>query len=222
MKFYTNIFEKIISLENLFLAWDEFKTGKLGKYDVLEFEWNLEQNIFKLHRDLKYHKYIHGVYTKFSICDPKYRIIHKATVRDRVLHHAIYRVLSPIFEPSFISHSFSCRVDKGTHKGVGALASFSNTVSKNNSKTCWVLKCDIKKFFDSVDQKILLDIIQKRIKDKDSIWLIDNIIKSFSPKGQIERERERERERVKFPAQILSSVRYGLTIRKILGFQLVI
>jgi len=217
MKFYINIFEKIISVENLFLAWDEFKVGKLKKYDVLEFEWNLEQNIFQLHRDLKYHKYIHGVYAKFSICDPKYRIIHKATVRDRVLHHAIFRILSPIFEPSFISHSFSCRVGKGTHKGVDALARMINMVSKNNRKRCFVLKCDIKKFFDSVNQKILLAIICKRIKDGSSIWLLDNIIKSFYP-----RVKSRERERVKFPLEILHNVHYGLTIIKILEFQLVI
>jgi len=195
MKFYTNIFEKIISTENLFLAWDEFKKDKLTKPDILSFEWNLEQNIFKLHRDLKYHKYNHGVYTKFSICDPKYRIIHKATVRDRILHHAVFRILSPIFEPSFISHSFSCRIDKGTHKGVNSLTKLANRVSKNNYKTCYVLKCDIKKFFDSVDQEILSAIIRKRIKDSSSIWLLENIIKSFPPRSQIERERERERER---------------------------
>src|SRR3990167_4722798 len=103
MKFYTNIFNKIISLENLFLAWDEFKKDKSKKKDVLEFEWNLEPNLFRLYRDLKYHRYKHSVYTSFIICDPKQRKIHKATVRDRVLHHAVFRVLNPLFEPSFIS-----------------------------------------------------------------------------------------------------------------------
>ena len=94
MKFYTNIFDKIISLENLFIAWEEFKVDKKSKKDVLEFEWHLEPNILKLHRDLKYHRYKHGVYTSFAICDPKQRKIHKATVGDRVLHHAIFRILN--------------------------------------------------------------------------------------------------------------------------------
>lgn len=179
MKFYTNIFEKIISLENLFTAWDEFKSDKGKKVDVLEFEQNLEQNIFKLHRDLKYHRYAHGVYTTFTICDPKQIKIHKALVRDRILHHAIFRVLNPIFEPSFISHSFSCRIGKGTHKGVSSLAKMINIVNKNNRKRCWVLKCDIKKFFDSVDQYILFEIIKKKIKDNDTLRLIGGVIKSF-------------------------------------------
>ena len=80
MKFYTNIFQKIISLENLFTAFDEFKKGKQNKKDVLAFEWQLEGNIFELHRQLKYHNYKHGVYSKFKICDPKPRVIHKAAV----------------------------------------------------------------------------------------------------------------------------------------------
>lgn len=190
MKFYKNIFDEIISLENLFLAWDEFKKDKGSKKDVLEFEWNLEPNIFELHRDLKYHRYKHGVYTPFNICDPKPRKIHKATVRDRILHHAVFRVLNPLFEPAFISHSFSCRVKKGTHKGVNSLANFLNKVSKNCRKPCCVLKCDIKKFFDSVDHDILLSIIARKIKDENTIWLLKEIVKSFPTKDP-NRERER-------------------------------
>jgi len=193
MKFYTNVFNEIISLENLFLAWNEFKKDKLKKKDVLEFEWNLEPNILELHRDLKYHRYKHGVYTSFNICDPKQRKIHKAIVRDRILHHAIFRVLNPLFEPAFISHSFSCRVKKGTHKGVNSLAYFLNQVSKNSHKTCFALKCDIKKFFDSVDHETLFELVKRKIKDQDALWLVWKIIYSFN-------SRERERERVKMSA----------------------
>jgi len=192
MKFYTNLFEKIISLPNLFLAWEEFKKGKVNKKDVLEFEWHLEQNIVELYRELKYHKYKHGVYTKFRICDPKPRVIHKATVRDRVLHHAIFRVLNPLFEPCFISNSFSCRIRKGTHKGVATLGKILRRVSQNGTRPCFALKCDIRKFFDSVDHSILLGIIKKKIKDEEAIWLIKEIMESFPPASQIERERERE------------------------------
>lgn len=193
MKIYTDLFDKIISLENLFTAFDEFKADKQNKKDVQSFEWNLESNIAELHRELKYHKYKHSVYTKFRICDPKPRIIHKAYVRDRILHHAIFRILGPVFEPCFISHSFSCQIGKGTHKGVLALSNILRKVSRNNSRPCFALKCDIRKFFDSVDHSILLAIIKKKIKDQNAIWLIEQIIESFPPASQIERERERER-----------------------------
>jgi len=147
MKIYKNVFEKIISLENLFSAWDKFSSDKKKKRDVVEFEWELEQNIFQLHRDLKNKKYKHGTYASFYIQDPKQRHIHKAIVRDRVLHHAVFSVLNPIFEPTFIAHSLSCRVGKGTHKGVDILDSMTKAVSRNIHKPCFALKCDIKKFF---------------------------------------------------------------------------
>lgn len=184
MKIYTNLFNKIISLENLFTSFDEFKADKKKRKDVLNFEWKLENNIAQLHRELKYHKYKHGVYTKFRICDPKPRIIHKACVRDRVLHHAVFRVLNPLFEPSFISYSFSCRLDKGTHKGVDAVSGMVRQVSGNNTRPCFVLKCDIKKFFASVDHQILLEIIKRKIKDDNFNWLIEEIIGSFNSKTE--------------------------------------
>ncbi len=182
MKIYKDIFEKIISLENLFLAWDKFKSGKQKKLNVQEFEWQLEENIFKLHRDLKYCRYKHGAYASFYIHDPKQRHIHKATVRDRILHHAVFAVLSPIFEPTFISNSFSCRIGKGTHKGIDILEKTLRQASGNTFKPCFALKCDIKKFFETIDHKVLLGIIRKRIKDNDAIRLLEEIVKSFSSK----------------------------------------
>ncbi|MBU1091296.1 reverse transcriptase/maturase family protein, partial [Patescibacteria group bacterium] len=179
MKIYKNVFEKIISLENLFLAWDKFKSDKQKKKDVQKFEYRLEENIFQLHKDLKHRKYKHGSYSSFYIQDPKQRHIHKALVRDRILHHAIFVVLNPIFEPTFISNSFSCRVGKGTHKGLELLDKITKQVSGNNFKPCFVLKCDIKKFFETVDHNNLLNILCKRIKDKDVMCLLEEIIRSF-------------------------------------------
>ena len=180
MKVYRDIFNDIVSLENLFLAWDSFKSGKQKRKDVQLFEWQLEDNIFKLHRDLKYYKYEHGDYTSFYIQDPKQRHIHKASVRDRVLHHAIFTILNPIFESTFISNSFSCRVDKGTHKGINVLDKMIRQVSSNSFKQCFVLKCDVKKFFDTIDHRILLKIISMRVKDEDAIWILEQIIGSLS------------------------------------------
>ncbi|TSC55833.1 MAG: RNA-directed DNA polymerase [Parcubacteria group bacterium Greene0416_39] len=182
MKIYKNLFEQIISPEPLFSAWDVFKQDKRKRPDVQRFEWNLEENIFKLHRDLKNKRYKHGPYKGFYIKDPKQRHIHKATVRDRVLHHAVFSVINPMFEPTFISTSFSCRIGYGTHRGVATLDNMMRKVSQNNTQPCYVLKCDIKKFFDSVDHNTLLSILGRRIRDEDVMWLLEEIIESF-PRG---------------------------------------
>jgi len=99
------LFNKIIEPENLFFAWDEFKRGKTKKYDVLIFERHLEENIFELNRELKEKTYKHRRYSGFYVTDPKLRRIHKADIRDRVLHHSVFNILNPIFEPMFTSHS---------------------------------------------------------------------------------------------------------------------
>lgn len=180
MKVYNNLFNNIVSAENLFSAWDKFKNGKRDKKDVQIFEWNLERNVFELHRDLASRTYTHGQYHSFKISDPKPRNIEKAKVRDRIMHHAIFQILNPIFEAGFIPSSFSCRVGYGTHKGVQYLQNVLRKVSKNGKSPCFALKCDIKKFFDTIDHDILLSILKKKIKDEDTIWLLKQIISSFS------------------------------------------
>lgn len=142
-----------------------------------------------MHPELKNKTYQHSDYTSFCITDPKSRHIHKACVRDRIVHHAIYRVLYPIFNPIFVDDSYSCRNKKGTHKAVKRLEKFSRIVSKNYTKPCWTLKCDIKKYFSSVNHQVLYDLIKRNLKDKQVLWLISEIISSFH--SEIQRERER-------------------------------
>ncbi len=172
-------FEDIISVENLLLAWQEFIKGKRRRRDVQIFSLDLMDNILQLHQELSSQTYQHGGYYAFHINDPKPRHIHKASVRDRLLHHAIYRILYPFFDRTFIADSFSCRNNKGTHKAINRFRSFAYKVGKNNTKTCWVLKCDIKKFFDSIDHSIMLNILKSHIPDQRIIWLLENIIRSF-------------------------------------------
>jgi len=173
-------FEEIVSLENLLEAWKEFLKGKRNKPDVQEFVFNLFDNILQLHQELANKSYEHENYYRFNISDPKPRVIHKASVRDRLLHHAIHRILYPFFAKTFISDSFSCQIGKGMHKAINRFRSLAYQVSKNNTKTCWVLKCDIKKFFNSIDHEILLKILEFCIPDKNIIWLLERIIGSFS------------------------------------------
>ncbi len=147
MKKFIKKYEDIITTANLLLAWEEFLTGKRKRNDVILFQGRLMDNIISLHHDLKNKTYKHSNYQAFNISDPKPRNIHKATVRDRLLHHLLYREIYQYFDKQFISDSYSCRLDKGTHRAVYRLAEFANQVSKNNQRTVWVLKCDIKKLF---------------------------------------------------------------------------
>ncbi|MDD5156179.1 MAG: reverse transcriptase/maturase family protein [Candidatus Omnitrophica bacterium] len=167
-------------MENLFAAWEEFVCGKRNKKDVQEFALNLSDNLISLQEDLENLTFAHGGYDAFKISDPKPRDIHKAKVRDRVLHHAIYRQLYPFFHNIFIADSFSCQLNKGVHKALGKLKTFGLKVSRNQAKTIWVLKCDIKKFFASIDHAILLEILSAYIPDKNTFQLLETVIKSFN------------------------------------------
>ena len=149
----------------------------------------MEDNLFQLHYELLSKIYRHSDYTSFYVTDPKVRHIHKACVRDRIVHHAVYRVLYPIFDKSFIFDSYSCRNKKGTHKAVDRLESFARKISKNYTQPCWALKCDVKKFFNSVDHKILFNLLKERISDPEALDLLRKIIDSFQV-GDSERERE--------------------------------
>src|SRR3989344_4956186 len=106
---FTHSYDTIISLENLLEAWKEFIIGKRSRKDVQEFELNLIGNIIYLHNELTTKKYQHLPYVPFNISDPKPRNIHKASVKDRLLHHAIYRQLYPFFDRTFVADSYSCR-----------------------------------------------------------------------------------------------------------------
>jgi len=172
-------YNDIIGLENLLIAWKEFLNGKRNRKDVLEFSIRLMNNITQLHEELSAKTYKHSTYHAFNISDPKLRRIHKAKVRDRLLHHAICRILYPFFDRVFISDSFSCRLRKGTHRAINKFTTFARKESKNYTKTVWVLKCDIRKFFPSIDHEILLKIISDYIIDENIVRLIEIIVGSF-------------------------------------------
>lgn len=180
-----HIFNDIISCENLLVSWREFLNGKRKRKDVAEFSLNFMENILSLHDELVSKKYRHGDYQAFKVTDPKVRDIHKASVRDRLLHHAIHRILYPFFDRKFIFDSYSCRINKGTHRAMSRFQDFGRIVSRNNTRTAWVLKCDIRKFFANIDHQILKDILTKYIGDNDLLWLLSQIIDSYNENGRI-------------------------------------
>ncbi len=174
-------FDQIFSFQSLLKSWQEFKKRKSDKADVANFASNLISNLYALHSDIMNGNYKHGGYTQFKISDPKPRDIHKASVRDRVVHHALYRAFYQYFDSRFIYDSYACRDNKGHHLAVKKLASMVRNEGDSDRRTVWILKCDIKKFFASVDNKILSNILHDRIKNYLVMDVINEVLNSFKP-----------------------------------------
>ncbi len=169
----------VISTDNLFFAWEEFSYGKHSNKEVAKFEPCLEGNLFRLHELLSNGAWRPDPYKVSVIQDPKKRTIHAASVRDRVLYQALYRKLYPIFDRSFIHDVYSSRDLKGTHAGVKRFAIFASKVSRNHTRPAFALKCDVRKFFDSIDHNILMLLISSKIADKKLADFVASVINSF-------------------------------------------
>ncbi len=171
MKRQNNLFEKIISFENILNASRKARRGKRYKTSTAMFEYNLERNLHKIIKVLQSKTYIPGTYRDFHIYDPKKRIISAAPYFDRVIHHALINIIEPLIAKSFIHDTYACLKGKGTHRAVQRYKEFQK-------KNKYVLKCDVRKYFESVDQEILLRKVTKKIKCKNTLWLIKQIIDS--------------------------------------------
>lgn len=146
---------------------------------MAQFEFNLEENIFQLHEDLITRRYVHAPYVDFCVRDPKLRHIHKACVRDRVVHQALFRILYSLFDRFFIYDSHSCRFEKGTHAAVNRLHVFARRCSHNWKGNIFILKGDVRKFFNSIDHKILLRLLSDKIRNAKTMQLVELIVQSF-------------------------------------------
>lgn len=173
MKTYKNLFDKITSFENLLLASEKAQKGKRLKKSTAVFNFSLEKELIKLQIELLDMTYRHGGYRDFFINDPKRRLISAAPYRDRVVHHALCNIIEPIFDKTFIYDTYACRKEKGTHSAVDRYTKFSRWNK-------YVLKCDIQKYFQSIDHEILLFIVSKKIKCEKTMWLIKEVISSRS------------------------------------------
>lgn len=169
MKRQGHLFDKLIDFDNLMQAAYAVLRGKRGQAQACGFVQNIEKNIFEIQRELKNQSWQPGGYRAFWIKEPKPRLISAATIRDRVVHHALIQVIEPVFERQFIHHSYACRKGRGTHK---ARAHFYEQAKKNS----FVLKMDIRKFFPSIDHEVLKATIEQSIKDKEVLALCATII----------------------------------------------
>lgn len=173
MKTYRNLFESITSFENLWLASKKAQRGKRFKDSALRFNAELEKNLLGLKRTLEEQTYRCGRYRQFYVQESKKRLISAAPYRDRVVHHAVCNVIEPIFERGFIYDSYACRVGKGSHKAVERFSSFLR-----NPENKYVLKCDIRRYFPSIDHETLFQAIKKKIACPRTLDLIRQIIDS--------------------------------------------
>lgn len=173
MKRHRDLWNKIIDKDNLLLAFKKAKRHKSWQQKVIKVEQNLEEMIEKLRESLINGTYKTSGYRQKKIYEPKERTIYILPFYpDRIVHHAIMNILEPIWDKLFISHSYACRKNKGQHKGSIKCMEY---VRKNR----FCLKCDISKFYPSINHEILKRIIRKKIKCKRTIKLLDEIIDSI-------------------------------------------
>jgi hypothetical protein len=171
MRTYKHLYPQICTWENLYLAWRKARKGKRGREPAATFEFNLEANLVQLERELLNKTYRPGSYTSFYIHDPKRRLISAAPFRDRVVHHALCNVIEPVFERRFVFDSYANRVGKGTHRALDRCQQFARRYR-------YVLQCDVRQFFPSIDHAILRAILGRVIADPDVMWLVDRILES--------------------------------------------
>lgn len=170
-----DIYPKIYDFENLYISALEAKKEKRFREEVLRFNSNLEENLIIIQNELIYKTYKVGNYRQFYIYEPKQRLIMALPFRDRVVQWAIYRNLYPIYDKQFIYDSYGCRAGKGTHRAADRLQYWLRQVDRKPQKH-YYLKLDISKYFYRVNHAILLDILRKRIEDKDLMWLLETIV----------------------------------------------
>ncbi len=171
MKRHGHLWPQVITFGNLLQAARQAQQGKRFRPNVLTFNNRLEQNLVGLQQELTDQTYRPGRYRRFEILDPKPRIISAAPYRDRVVHHALCNIIVPLIEPSFIADSYANRSGYGTHRALKRFTRFTRT-------SRYILQCDIRKYFPSIDHSVLKAIARRHLKCSETLWLLDLIINS--------------------------------------------
>ena len=169
MKTYRNLYPQVCDWNNLYLAYRKARKGKRSRVPAASFEFYQEEYLYELHQELVNKTYQPGNYHSFYIHEPKRRLISAAPFRDRIVHHALCNVIEPIFERSFIYDSYANRVGKGTHRALDRCQQYARRFR-------YVLQCDVRQFFPSIDHLILRQTLAKKIADADVMSLVDRIL----------------------------------------------
>ena len=165
------LYSRVYSWFNLLLAHHDAALGKRSQEAAAGFEYHLEDNLITLQEELQTKTYYPGAYSSFYIHEPKRRLISAAPFRDRVVHHALCNVIEPVFERSFVADSYANRVGKGTHRALDRAQYYARRYR-------YLLQCDVRQFFPSIDHVILRRILARKIRDPDVMWLVDRILES--------------------------------------------
>lgn len=172
------MFEQITDFNNLYAAYKSAAAGKHDRAEVLRHDLHAEKILLTLQRQLRGGSYKHGKYRTFKVYDPKQRDVAAAPFTDRIVHHAVVRVIEPMFERGFIYDSYACRVGKGTHAAVLRLQHFLRSATDKYGEF-YVLRADIRKFFASIDHAVLLNLLAKVVYDDKTLRLCQQIIDSY-------------------------------------------
>lgn len=172
MKRYNNLFDKIFTLDNLNNAYHSAKKNKKNKKKVLEFTLNRGHELNRLYEEIHNGAYEVTPYNEFTIYEPKERKISAPAFRDSIVQHSIYKAIYPIFEKTLIKETYGCRIGYGIYDGLNMAREYL----KQSPKDSYYLQLDIRKYFYSLDKKVLLNILQSKIKDKKLISVIDQFL----------------------------------------------
>jgi retron-type reverse transcriptase len=178
MKRHANLWPQVINFGNLMDAAEKARKRKSSHRSVIQFEYRLEEELVNLQDELCEKTYQPGAHRSFYIYEPKKRMISASPYRDRVVHHALCNVIGPVFERTFTRDSFANRVGYGTHR---ALRRFTEMARSRR----YILQCDIRKYFPSIDLEILKDQIRRKLKCADTLWLIETIIDAGNPQEEV-------------------------------------
>ena len=173
-----SLFTRLTAFTNLLLAFQRAQRGKRFRSNVSTFSLNVEKELLTLQQELQSRTYQPGSYRTFYIRDKKIRMISAAPFRDRVVHHALCNIIEPIFERGFLDDSYACRKGKGTHAAV-------DRAWAHVRRFPYVLKCDISRYFPSIDHDILLAKLQRRIWDDGVLWLLASVIDGSNPQPSV-------------------------------------
>lgn len=177
---YSGLYERIISFENLYLAYEDARRGRKEKPEVLAFYAHPEERITTLHEKLRAHTWEPSPYFEFlSRQEVKRRVIHAPTFPDRIVHMALYRVLMPLFERKFIFDSYACRMGKGTWAAVERAQDFLRR-AKREYGTVYVLQGDFAKCYESIYKPYLMEKLAATIRDRETLELLELIYYSYN------------------------------------------
>lgn len=163
-----------ISLANVWHSYRAFRQGKKPSRAIIEFEYELLDNIVKLTSELQKGTYKHGPYAHMIVNDNKRRDIAVASVRDRIVHRLLYDYLVSIWDKTFIYDAWSCRQNKGLHAAIERAQLFMRKYPDS-----WLWRADITKLFDSIDKVKMKQLLRRRVSDSKALWLLEETLDSY-------------------------------------------